>query len=101
MGVSDTILFDIPKKRPTPLRIMPYVSAHIVGQVTYMYALCVIGGGAFGLYSKGSKASLIASTVVAMISVCLAFAGEEITWYLNAVYSLGLTYFFSRKLSSE
>merc|ERR1712080_551063 len=57
-----------------------------------------MGGGAFGLYSKGSKASLIASTVCAIITVILVYF-QPVTWWFNAVYSLLLMYMFGKKIS--
>lgn len=67
--------------------------------VSYVYALSVIGGGAFGFYSKGSKASLIASTVCAIITLVLVqMADNPGALWANAVYSMLLMVMFGRKL---
>ena len=68
--------------------------------VTYIYSLSIIGVGAFGLYSKGSKCSLFCSTLCALVPIVFAqLENEDVVWYLNAVYCLALASMFYKQSS--
>merc|ERR1711879_630072 len=75
----------------------PIVSKGIVFDVTIVYALLVFGGGLYGYIAAKSKASLIASTICAVIALLAAEESDDITPWPAALWCLLLAGFFGKK----
>mmetsp|Transcript_100217 Transcript_100217/g.157955 ORF Transcript_100217/g.157955 Transcript_100217/m.157955 type:complete len:153 (-) Transcript_100217:99-557(-) len=65
---------------------------------TICYAIAVIAGGAYGYISKGSKASIIASTICAIIPVILAATN---IWIGCGIFACLMVFFFGKKTKSS
>eukprot|EP00928_Gymnodinium_smaydae_P024405 TRINITY_DN19754_c0_g1_i1.p1 TRINITY_DN19754_c0_g1~~TRINITY_DN19754_c0_g1_i1.p1 ORF type:complete len:128 (-),score=17.95 TRINITY_DN19754_c0_g1_i1:193-522(-) len=76
---------------------MPLVDTAIVQLVTVLYGFAVAGSGAFAYFTQGSKASLIASSICALV----AMATSQLSWWGSCAFvALYLTSLFGQKLAA-